>query len=256
MFNFKDYKMGTNSYIFYEESPSNLQGIYCNFDGNLNGVGITLYRHYQNIEKIKQLINLGSISSLDKECDRNPQYQIMSSYNTEQRHNGYTFAYHRDRKDPIDENQSILKNNMNELENYLHVYLWRNNEWLTFNYEKKQWNSLRNEIVEYYKEVKDDYTEEKIQQYLATPKTIELNVSYQEYLENIRRGFFLTKKEITYFERDYVLIKTVHENKNYELLLQVVDIIENEAINENYQLIVLSNVPSDYAWFYPMTYKT
>lgn len=247
--------MGTNSQIFYEETPGVFRGIYCNFDGNLNGVGITLYRHYQDIEKIKKLISLGSISSLDKECDRNPQYEIISSYRKEQIHNGYTSAYHRDYKDPRNENKPIIKNNLNELEKFFHVYVWKNNEWITFNYEKKEWNNLRDEIIDYYKEVKDDCTEEKIQQYLYCPKTIELEVSYDDYMKNISRSFLLIKKDnINYEKKDYILFKAIKEGKNYELLVQVVEVIENEAISENYQLVILSKPPTDFAWFYPMSY--
>ena len=255
MLNFKGLKMGTNSHIFYEQTPGSFRGIYCNFDGNLNGVGITLYRHYTDIEKIKKLVNLGSIISLDKECDKNPQYQITSCYVREQRHKGYTFAYVRDLKASVEENKPIIENDIKQLEKFLHVYVWKDNQWITYNDEKKQWNNLKDEIIDYYKEVMEDCDDAKIEQYLSTPKTIELKVSYEEYMENIRRSFILVKKgTLIYSQKDYINIKTVFEGKNYELLVQVIDIVENDAINENYQLLILSKPPADYAWYSPMRY--
>lgn len=247
--------MATNSCIYYEDSAGVFRGISCNFDGGLNGVGITLYRHYQNIDKIKQLISLGNISSLDKECDRNPNYQVVSSYDREQRHDGYTFAYHRDWKQPFEEVSPKVKNDLQSLEKFFHVYLWKNDMWYSFDYETKVWKQLKQALIEHYKEVIEDLSEEKLQQRLYSPKTIELEMSHDDYIKNIGRSFLLVKKDtLVYMKNDYINIKAIKNEHNYELLVQVVEVIENEAINENYQLVILSKPPTDFAWFYPMRY--
>lgn len=63
-----------------EKTETGYRGIYCHFDGYLEGVGQCLFDHYDDPTKVSQLIDLGDISSLGEEitCNR-------------------TIAYHRDR---------------------------------------------------------------------------------------------------------------------------------------------------------------
>jgi hypothetical protein len=83
--------MSTNSSITMKMSEDNYKTIYCHWDGYLEGVGRTLFDHYQDKEKVEELINNGDISSLEK-----------SPYTTEGHTfdkpvNGYTVFYGRDR---------------------------------------------------------------------------------------------------------------------------------------------------------------
>ena len=69
-------------------------GIYCHYDGYPSCVGKILQENYQDESKVKELIALGDISSLEKLV--NPE-SGKHSYNDPQP--GVTVAYYRDRGD-------------------------------------------------------------------------------------------------------------------------------------------------------------
>ena len=56
--------MATRSLIGIEKDNGVVEAIYCHFDGYPAGVGKTLYEHYNNPERIKQLLRLGDMSTL------------------------------------------------------------------------------------------------------------------------------------------------------------------------------------------------
>jgi hypothetical protein len=241
--------VGTNSVIFYEKSSNEFHGISCHFDGYLSGVGATLYKHYQNQEKIEKLISLGDISSLDKECETAPRYEMMGyDNNAEQRHLGYTFAYHRDWGRKLD--PTIIVNGLDELTKNFHAYVWRKDKWFTYNYEEKKWHTLKDELIALAKENERDES-----YYLVTPKTIEFPCSYKDFNTNIFRGFLILKSDdLTYSKGDYIKFKATEDNHNYELLLRVNDVVEHEGIKDGYQLILLSSPPKDFVWYSPVRY--
>ena len=55
--------MATRSRIAIENQDGTVDSIYCHFDGYLEGVGKTLFNHYDQ-EKLEKLLELGDISSL------------------------------------------------------------------------------------------------------------------------------------------------------------------------------------------------
>lgn len=56
--------MSTNSSISMLNDDGTVTSIYCHWDGYLSYNGRILYDHYNDKEKVKQLIALGSLSSL------------------------------------------------------------------------------------------------------------------------------------------------------------------------------------------------
>jgi hypothetical protein len=80
--------MATRSRIAIENQDGTVTSIYCHFDGYLSGVGKLLKEYYTTQPKVKALIELGDISSLD-----------MTPIST--------IAYHRDRGEDL--NQSTDK---------------------------------------------------------------------------------------------------------------------------------------------------
>jgi hypothetical protein len=58
--------MATSSSIAILNDDNTITGVYCHFDGYLNGVGKTLVEHYNTKEKVEKLISYGSISILDE----------------------------------------------------------------------------------------------------------------------------------------------------------------------------------------------
>jgi hypothetical protein len=74
-----------------------VKSIYCHWDGYPEGVGATLQKHYLDREKVAALIELGAISSLEKEV------APTGPHSFDRPQPGVVVAYHRDRgEDPID----------------------------------------------------------------------------------------------------------------------------------------------------------
>jgi hypothetical protein len=61
--------MGTRSTISIKNKDGTINSIYCNYDGYIHGVGKTLYKHYTNEDKVRELISLGDISALRPEIE-------------------------------------------------------------------------------------------------------------------------------------------------------------------------------------------
>lgn len=66
--------MATRSFIFFaEKEPTldlNVKGIYCHYDGYLEGVGNRLKRDYDSDKKVRKLIALGGIRSLARTINK------------------------------------------------------------------------------------------------------------------------------------------------------------------------------------------
>lgn len=117
--------MGTRSTIWIKEQENEkeyYEGIYCHWDGYLEYNGKILYENYNNEEKVKELINLGDISSLAENI--NPKEGEI--HNFENKQENVVVAYHRDRG----EQKHIFKKfNLNDLEQEEFNYLYQDNEW-------------------------------------------------------------------------------------------------------------------------------
>lgn len=72
--------MATRSMIGIKYDENNCEAIYCHYDGYYDAVGFRLHQYFTNIDKIKDLISLGDISSLGSDTSSDQ-----------------TVAYHRDR---------------------------------------------------------------------------------------------------------------------------------------------------------------
>ena len=78
--------MSTRSRIAIEKQDGTVTSIYCHFDGYISGNGEILQNHFQDREKVEQLMALGDISSLESDIDE-------------------TIAYHRDRGEDLNQHQ-------------------------------------------------------------------------------------------------------------------------------------------------------
>jgi len=83
--------MATRSRIGMELENGVIKSVYCHWDGYPSHNGKILFEHYQDPEKIKALIDLGDLSSLDKEVSTDLPHSFESPCD------GVTVAYHRDR---------------------------------------------------------------------------------------------------------------------------------------------------------------
>lgn len=120
--------MSTRSTIWIKKDEDKYDGIYCHFDGYLDGVGKTLIENYTDINKVMALIELGAISSLGKsiECPENHSFDNPIK--------GYTVAYFRDRKEEP-EIDLYKDKSLNEIEKDYseeYNYIFDNNKWYYF----------------------------------------------------------------------------------------------------------------------------
>ena len=87
--------MSTHSFIGYETETGSVVGVYCHYDGYLDGVGYMLKKHYIDPAKIKALVELGSLSSLGAHLGEKHAFDD-DVYEKE-----WTTAYHRDRGEEL-----------------------------------------------------------------------------------------------------------------------------------------------------------
>jgi len=95
--------MGTRSTIALEFADGTVQQVYCHWDGYLSNNGRILQEHYSDPFKLRDLIDLGDISSLRPEIGAgHPFSQFDTTMTTEQFDALYgemTTFYGRDRKE-------------------------------------------------------------------------------------------------------------------------------------------------------------
>lgn len=75
--------MATRSNIIAKFDDENYYGIYCHYDGYLEGVGKTLVNHYNDLDKIAKLFNLGDIRSLGKTVDETETEVLEDEWTSE-----------------------------------------------------------------------------------------------------------------------------------------------------------------------------
>ncbi len=114
--------MGTRSLIGHELPNKTVRWIYCHWDGYLSHVGKTLLEHYTTKEKVMSLLDLGNLSSLEK----NLLPEGPHSYDKPEK--DVVIAYGRDRGEP---DQEAGTGSIQEFEQAgeAYNYLFRDGEW-------------------------------------------------------------------------------------------------------------------------------
>ena len=120
--------MSTNSYIAIKNNDETIDYIYCHWDGYIENNGVILQLYYNNENRIRKLINLGDISSLEKKLNPIPE----KPHEKLNRQENVTLAYARDCDENlrirysknIDDFISDCKGSTAEF-----VYLYDNNKW-------------------------------------------------------------------------------------------------------------------------------
>lgn len=113
--------MATRSTISIKENGK-IRSIYSHWDGYPSNNGAILLEHYATTDKVNELINLGSISSLRPKINPNPN----EVHDFENSQDDVVIAYHRDRGEElsIDEPSSIQRIRGEEYD-----YLFVDGEW-------------------------------------------------------------------------------------------------------------------------------
>lgn len=118
--------MSTRSRIAILNSDGSVDSIYCHYDGYLSHNGVILAKYYNNEEKIRKLISLGSLSFLGKSAE----FFQTSNYPFESSENNITIAHHRDLGDElIVEKYSSFDEWMLNINFEDYHYIWKNGEW-------------------------------------------------------------------------------------------------------------------------------
>jgi len=107
--------MATRSRIGIVNEDGTVSSIYCHWDGYPSGNGVILLESYTDRDKVKELIELGAISSLNIEVAPPPLFEkegedvqkgvkmltkfgvVKSEHSFDKPMKGVTVAYHRDR---------------------------------------------------------------------------------------------------------------------------------------------------------------
>jgi hypothetical protein len=110
--------MATRSRIGMELENGTIKSIYCHWDGYPSHNGRILLDHYQDVEKVKALIELGDISSLNKEVSTDAPHSFDKPCD------GVTVAYHRDRGEPFNSRTDVSLDafRISDFEQYGYVF--------------------------------------------------------------------------------------------------------------------------------------
>lgn len=113
--------MSTRSTIAMKQGDK-VTAIYCHFDGYRAGVGATLEQHYQDADKVRELMNLGNLSALSQEIGEAHDFNSVDD-----RHENWCLAYGRDRGETGQEARTFDSvadwvTNFNSGEEYYYLY--------------------------------------------------------------------------------------------------------------------------------------
>lgn len=120
--------MSTRSRIAVKQNDNSYKSIYCHNDGYPEYNGVMLYYHYSDPTKIKLLMSLGDISLLEE----NVLPDTTKAHSFDERQDGVTVAYHRDRGEDL---KFKLFSNKDELLNFFkesdqdYLYLYEDDKW-------------------------------------------------------------------------------------------------------------------------------
>ncbi|TQR27433.1 hypothetical protein [Campylobacter sp. MIT 97-5078] len=123
--------MSTRSNIGYVEDGK-AKVVYCHSDGYLEWNGKLLFKHFNSLEKAKEIVVLGDLSFLEEKLY--PSDGIEHSF--DKRESGVTVACHRDRGEELEINEyEVSKTNpledLKKLNSFTieYVYIFYQNQW-------------------------------------------------------------------------------------------------------------------------------
>lgn len=140
--------MGTRSTIAILNNDGTVKSVYAHWDGYISGNGLILFQHYQDVSKVKELINFGSLSSLAPEV--NPPKGMQHSY--DKPYEGVTTFYGRDRGESdvspseFASLEEYVKNG--DFQEYDYVFNEAENKWCLLNTQNGKLDDLRTVILD------------------------------------------------------------------------------------------------------------
>lgn len=140
--------MSTRSYIGIKTGEDKGEFVYCHFDGYPEGVGKTLLENYTNEHKIRYLISLGDMSSLDEFIETDMPHSF------ENPRKGVCVFYNRDRGENDCESRTYRLSNIAQeaMENgieYVYCYDTESKKWNFIDvWDNKKWEDLKEFLEE------------------------------------------------------------------------------------------------------------
>lgn len=123
--------MATRSTIWYEKDDGSLRGVYCHWDGYLSNNGQILFDNFKTIEKVQDLIENGSLSSLHENI--NPS---TNSHTFDTPESNTCVFYKRDRGEDLSIYEAqTFQDTSKYYEEY--NYFFKNNMWYVLSYDGK-----------------------------------------------------------------------------------------------------------------------
>lgn len=143
--------MATRSTIGYFENGI-LTSVYCHWDGYLRHNGVLLNENYNTLEKVKELVSFGNISSLKSKIgERHPFETYNLSVEEKQKFENFTTFYGRDRGETSQRTRIFLS--YDDYFNYYndcgceYFYVFSQGEWFYANYaDNASWRNLSFDI--------------------------------------------------------------------------------------------------------------
>lgn len=138
--------MATRSNIAYRTPDGRIVSIYCHWDGYPEHNGEMLRRYYTDMEKIVELVSLGSLSSLRPEIGEKHNFSRLDSPEMtdeeyEAKYGNMTTAYHRDRGEDLHiAVYNDIPSWIADMQEY--AYLWNGKEWLVNDHEERDENGF------------------------------------------------------------------------------------------------------------------
>ena len=128
--------MATRSNIAYRTAEGKIRSVYCHWDGYPAHNGEMLTRYYSDLDKVRQLIALGSLSSLRPEIGDTQDFDDRSTQKDE-----WCLAYHRDRGEQLSiQEYDDIPSWIDDMEEY--AYLYTENGWLVNDHGRKDDNGF------------------------------------------------------------------------------------------------------------------
>lgn len=139
--------MSTHSLICRQISKSTIKYVYCHFDGYIRHNGKILDRHYQDVNKIDELLSLGCLTNLGTKIGEkhDPRNKLFESFfcPPEQRDNPCCFSVRDEKEKESKENQAQTVS-LKDFEKVTktsagneYVYLYKNGQWYVSIYGAK-----------------------------------------------------------------------------------------------------------------------
>lgn len=116
--------MATRSHIGIRQLDGTIDFIYCHWDGYPSHHGPILTNHYNTVDKVNQLLELGSLSVLAEEIGEKQDFDDRST----QRDN-WCLAYGRDRGEQRVGKQNKLFTDLLKDDNVDYVYIFDGDYW-------------------------------------------------------------------------------------------------------------------------------